>query len=614
MDRQTELLSFAQQYLQQGYSIVPLLPKEKRPCIPWSRYQDTKPTLEEIEKWFSQDPANIGIVTGKISGITVVDVDPKNGGKIEDFADIDTYQVATPSGGLHLYFQYNSEVKQTAGLTDGVDIRNDGGYVVAPPSLLENGSYKVTKALPIAEIPMRILEMQTEKQTAKHGNEHGDWTIAEGGLEIGNRNHSLARIAGKLFCHIPEDNWREVAVPLLEGWNASCNPPLEKDEFEKTVNNIANSERTKREEEITDTTSLTFHTANEILSMELEEPDWLWRGFVAKGLVTLIAGLPKDGKSTFIYAMLAKTQRGESFLERETKKSKVMILSEESSHDIKYRLMLQKVNTDDIIISDLTPRQNWKTWQKFIEEKILGQCKKQQIDMVVIDTLAEIWPVEKENEVGDIMKAFASLRALQREDLAVLLVHHLNKALADQGRGIRGSSAIAGATSINIEYGKPEGYPDTTQRKISCRGRYMYITPEQLIIDYNKFDGEYRVLGTEAQVVRQKKIDTILTILAEGKMSNIEIREHWPETEKAPDRTMLSRRLNALVKDGKIQEEKVEKNKKVFGLIQEAIQAEALQQFHQTMKAAEAWETSRETGEEKKSQVIEIVPAQFSYN
>src|SRR5215467_2731793 len=58
-----------------GWSIVPLQPRSKVPAIKWEPYQRRLATIDEIETWFTEPGYNVGIVTGKLSGIFVVDVD-----------------------------------------------------------------------------------------------------------------------------------------------------------------------------------------------------------------------------------------------------------------------------------------------------------------------------------------------------------------------------------------------------------------------------------------------------------------------------------------------------------------------------------------------------------
>lgn len=138
-------------------------PAGKHPRIAWTVYQKHQTRLDELDDWRHRWPCgfNVGIVTGSISGIVVIDVDPYNGGD-ETMADLEsrlgplprTRTIRTGSGGLHLYFQYPGS-KLRARLVRGVDLKSDGGYVVAPDSLHASGQrYVLIDAdAPIADLP-----------------------------------------------------------------------------------------------------------------------------------------------------------------------------------------------------------------------------------------------------------------------------------------------------------------------------------------------------------------------------------------------------------------------------------------------------------------------------
>jgi len=136
-------LQAALTYLSRGYSVIPIRP-DKKPFIRWEKYQKEKGTAEEIKIWFTRWPSSmIGIVTGSISGIVVVDADSQKG--IDEFAKVcPVAQIPmskTPRGGVHFYFKAPEKPigNNTRALPD-VDFRGERGYVIAPPSI--NGTGK----------------------------------------------------------------------------------------------------------------------------------------------------------------------------------------------------------------------------------------------------------------------------------------------------------------------------------------------------------------------------------------------------------------------------------------------------------------------------------------
>ena len=99
-------------------------------------------SAEQAHGWFSEwSEAGIGIVTGAVSGLVVLDIDPRHGGdgslgRLEQHYERlpATVECRSGGGGRHLYFAHpGGLVRNKVGLAPGVDLRGDGGYVVAPP-------------------------------------------------------------------------------------------------------------------------------------------------------------------------------------------------------------------------------------------------------------------------------------------------------------------------------------------------------------------------------------------------------------------------------------------------------------------------------------------------
>lgn len=135
-------------YLQNKFFSVIPVNDSKKPLIKWQEYQTRLPDKEEIRDWFKRYPsANIGIVTGKVSNLMVVDIDEEQGyEEIKKYipADMEYPIVQTPSGGHHYYFRMPTDgrdVRLNVRVIPGCDLRADGGYVVAPPSKNQKGNY-----------------------------------------------------------------------------------------------------------------------------------------------------------------------------------------------------------------------------------------------------------------------------------------------------------------------------------------------------------------------------------------------------------------------------------------------------------------------------------------
>ena len=244
----------------QGFSLIPLLGKipdasvlptelnEKgEPKATWKPYQSRKPTTEELQKWFGNGvERNIGIVTGSISGIAVVDLDTAEGVQIAKDLELQDTPVVKTGKGYHLYYKYRDGVRNFQKRDDlpGIDLRGDGGYVAAPPSVHAYGTQytwvegKELGKIPLAEFPEIIL--------AKRGNNNHQKTIKElyKGATEGSRNDMLARLAGSW---VKADLSLEACIENAYAWNTRNNPPLPEREIEQTVESIWNIHQKKQE-------------------------------------------------------------------------------------------------------------------------------------------------------------------------------------------------------------------------------------------------------------------------------------------------------------------------------------------------------------------------------
>ena len=130
---------------------------------------------EEITKWFEKFPkANIAVVTGKISGITALDIDARHGGfeSIKAFEVPTTVQARSGSGSSHFIFKYNSDVGNTQGSTGiapGIDTKNDGGYLILEPSNhISGGKYEwITDQSPFEYTPKDCPDWMKKKNITK---------------------------------------------------------------------------------------------------------------------------------------------------------------------------------------------------------------------------------------------------------------------------------------------------------------------------------------------------------------------------------------------------------------------------------------------------------------
>jgi hypothetical protein len=128
---------------------------------------------EQIRRWWRRWPgANVGVVTGAVSGLMVLDVDPRHGGH-ESLAAIEadhglvpgTVESLTGGGGQHLYFRHPGTVVPCRPIAPGLDVKGDGGLVICPPSVHVSGRVYAWEAgcapgeIPLADPPQWLVAM-----------------------------------------------------------------------------------------------------------------------------------------------------------------------------------------------------------------------------------------------------------------------------------------------------------------------------------------------------------------------------------------------------------------------------------------------------------------------
>ena len=191
-------LAAALWYLKKGYAVIPV-GTDKKPIIKWQKYQEQMPTEDEVKTWFTGRDVNIGIVTGKISNLTVLDIDTKEGlDAIEELWPdaLITPMVSTPRGGQHRYFKYHPNIRNCAGFIPGCDIRSEGGYIVSPPSIGENSKpYAWIQHIsnhPLQDIPEKILSrIPFNNINALNIGREDSFSIGENVMNVlDNRNNS----------------------------------------------------------------------------------------------------------------------------------------------------------------------------------------------------------------------------------------------------------------------------------------------------------------------------------------------------------------------------------------------------------------------------------------
>jgi uncharacterized protein YdaU (DUF1376 family) len=253
-----DMLMHALKYASQAWRVLPLHRTQdgrcscgdegcrssgKHPRIgQWQK--DATTEEEKIRQWWTTWPtANIGVATGRGSGVFVIDVDgPAGRNTLEQWRAEHNWQPDTLTAhtgkGFHLYFrQEGSNVLTSAGkLGAGIDIRGDGGYVVAPPSLHANGQTYTWEDAEhsVAAAPAWLMESVARRVPSA---DYGPSLTVDDAIPEGLRNHTVF----KAGCYLRGLGYgaEDIEAALRQMNACQCDPPLELAEVTRITQSVA---------------------------------------------------------------------------------------------------------------------------------------------------------------------------------------------------------------------------------------------------------------------------------------------------------------------------------------------------------------------------------------
>jgi archaellum biogenesis ATPase FlaH len=489
---------YALKYLSFGFSVIPLKPKDKKPAITsWVEFQERKPTEDEIKSWFFGKENNIAIVTGAISGLTVVDLDSQEAIEFSIKHNFPLTPLVKTGKGYHAYYRYKNGVRNFQKRDDmpGIDLRGDGGYVVAPPSIHPSGEvYKWVKGKGLNESAMADLP---EIVLCKNPQEKTPLKELYSGVSKGSRNDSLARLCGSW---VNDNLTYEECLENAFIWNSKNKEPLPNKEIITTIKSIFEKHRrTHPEKNTTNTTDnnnlkktdTVAHTQwienglihfgiGDLLDTTPEPIDWLVEDLIVSNALCLIDGLGASGKSILMLQLAVAVASGSPFLGFATQEGKVLYINAEDDIRIQHwrlkniannypkidekRDNLTFLNTDNLgEIPFLTEKEYGKIKPTNFYNGLKKLCEKWKPNLVIIDPLSYF--LHDENSSDSAIAFYYLLRQL---NAAIILIHHQSKAAMNNGGAQR---AKARGSSVLVE---------------NVRTR-MSLEKNQLIVDKNNY-------------------------------------------------------------------------------------------------------------------------------
>jgi len=379
-----DTIGMAKAYSGKGWQSFPCVPNDKKPLVRWADVATTEENM--LVGWWDTTPnANIGIACGKRSGIVVLDVDADHGG-YDSLTELilqygrlpDTPISKTGSGGEHIFFKHPGvEIRNSAGkLGKGLDIRGDGGYVVAPPSRHPNGKYYEWIVKPsqfaLAEMPEWMIELLQEKNEIKDLPTTGEFVSGE-------RNNALTKLAGSMRRKGHSEDGIFAALSVFN--REKCSPPLTDGEvliISKSVARYPAQDEIRPAPRIPAAWDVIDNLEAEIIERQKNPCDvwgihyaWPYLSLITGGKqageLIILAGEPGVGKSWWAHQDALFTSLGDP--EKKIESTPVLIWSGEMARKQVYRRFFEMLGVPKRHM--LRGAMSADDWQAFNEAKAL---------------------------------------------------------------------------------------------------------------------------------------------------------------------------------------------------------------------------------------------------
>jgi archaellum biogenesis ATPase FlaH len=215
--------------------------------------------------------------------------------------------------------------------------------------------------------------------------------------------------------------------------------------------------------------SLTLRTADALAADEslAGDVEWVVEDLIPRGGLSVLYGLPKSGKSSFLAYLAACVVSGRSCLERTTELGHVVWFDLEQHVRLTRRKFIE-MNAIGYAHSVYIYNGPQPTFEQFCLALAEIETK-----LVVVDSLSRLLPIEDENAAAETTYFLDQLVQLAHaRNLAIVGIHHERKSGGDHGTGMRGSSAFLAVSDVAIRLHRAQGDPGSPKRVLECLSRY----------------------------------------------------------------------------------------------------------------------------------------------
>jgi RecA-family ATPase len=496
-------LDWANRYYANHFNVIPLRLDKRPRLVSWKKYQNEAVTPADIQNWFGgglKPPVNVGIVTGKVSGIWVLDADSEEAIHEIERLTIEglipkTEMVAATRRGRHYYFSspLNSEIKsgpQIHAIIPQVDVKGEGGYIIAPPSLFIDGKGRYTwlndfhpdyrppvfhpsaiqrPGLDLPPAAKRDHGLSPDPATAPPlGGGRVWWRDSDGQLwfdltgvkdlvtkfeaaELGRRNVTLTSQVGLL---VRRGLRNDEVYSLAKVINMTYRPPMDDSEIDTIVDSVLKAEAARRGLKM-DTGEAEDEEAERPFYIDAREAAikpapyrWLIRDSFLRNQMGIIFGPPGSGKGLLSIHMLIRLAAGQPIFDHwipERRFRTMLISAEDNRQVLRHRLydVVSAMSPDeieeldfkafavkgDVALTEMDKTQAIIPTKRYVEFRRL--LEEHRPEVLILDTLSRFIGGD-ENSNPLMTGACVLLEDLVDEfDCNIILIHHTNKNAGD---------------------------------------------------------------------------------------------------------------------------------------------------------------------------------------
>ncbi|MCL6447844.1 MAG: bifunctional DNA primase/polymerase [Armatimonadetes bacterium] len=492
----------------------------KHPRIPnWKEYQARRPTAEELARWRKQFPGcNWAVVTGQVSGVIVLDVDGPEGAEAVKGKHLPLTWAVQTGKGIHYYFKHPGfSVPNGVRVLPGVDVRGDGGYVVAPGSVHASGRKYAwvpgmnPEDLPDgpAPCPKWLLELLQGKRQPGGKREKVNPVNVLNGVPEGLRDTTLFRYACRLRT---QGLTKEEALRLVLEAARNSQPPFPEETAKEKVESAWKYQKAKEEAQKLNLPS--GISAQELINREFPDPLWVVPGLLPEGLA-ILAGRPKIGKSWLALGVaVAVASGGIALGQIKVEKANVLYLAlEDGPRRLKNRLtsVLQGEEAPQgLHFFTEFPRLDQGGLQA-LEDVIQAHNAK----LLIVDTVVKLRPPGRRNS-NVYQEDYAVMGALKtladRHNAAILVLHHQNKqGYLDILDSVSGSTGVTGAADTTWILRRSRGKADA---ELFAVGRDF--EEKELALEFDRHTTSWYAIGNAEEYRLSQERREIIEILREN--------------------------------------------------------------------------------------------------